>query len=461
MSIRKKFIIIFIFTIITSLVIVSTISNLMISNRFNTYLESEHKSKVENIAKTIEKLFIEDRGFSNEDIQEISLYAVLENVYIEIKDINNNLIFSSGKGQMLKHRKAMKGMMRHKAGRKSPMNNYVEKSFSLLNENNNEVGKITIGYYGTSYFSERSITFKNTLNKSFLFSTLISLILSLLISLFLSKEFSEPLIEIAQTSNEMRKGNLNVRTNVKTDTKEIKELSNSINYLAETLQKQESLRKKFTADIAHELRTPLTNLQTHIEAFIDGIWEPSKKNLENILDEINRLAKLINNLREISKLEETGLNLNKTAFNISEEIKTIVQSFKPVFMKNKYEIESDIEEDIKVLMDKDKIRQVMYNLISNSHKYLKSNGKVYVSLKEKDENIKIQVIDNGIGIKKEEIPYIFERFYRSDVSRNRETGGSGIGLTIAKSIVEAHGGTISVQSNFNNGTTFTITLPKK
>lgn len=461
MTIRKKFVIIFIFTIITSLVIVSTISNSMINNRFNAYLENEHKSKVENIAETIKKLFIEGNGFSMEDIQEISLYAVLENVCIEIKDTSNNLIFNSGKGQMLNHRKAMKGMMRHGAGRNNFMDNYIEEKFSLLNEYNDVVGKITIGYYSTSYFSEKAIVFKNTLNKSFIFSALISLILSLLISLFLSKEFSEPLIEIAQTSNEMRKGNLNVRTNVETNTKEIKELSNSINYLAETLQKQENLRKRFTSDIAHELRTPLTNLQTHIEAFIDGIWEPSKENLENIHEEIERLTKMVNNLREISKLEETGLNLSKTTFNISEEITKIVQSFVPVFMKNNYEIESDIKKDIEVLMDKDKIKQVIYNLISNSHKYLKPDGRVYVSLKEKNENIMIQVIDNGIGIIKEDIPYIFERFYRSDISRNKETGGSGIGLTITKSIVEAHGGTISVQSDYDNGTKFTIILPKE
>jgi len=144
---------------------------------------------------------------------------------------------------------------------------------------------------------------------------------------------------------------------------------------------------------------------------------------------------------------------------LSDELEKIIDTFKPLYIKEDYTLVSNITSHVIALMDKDKIKQIMNNLLSNAYNYLKPNGTVEVILRKEQQNIIIKVIDNGIGIPEADLPYIFERFYRSDLSRAKNTGGSGIGLTITKSFVEAHGGKIYAQSKLNEGTTFTIEFP--
>ncbi len=172
-----------------------------------------------------------------------------------------------------------------------------KKTFPLL-QNEKQIATLIIGYFDTAHLTEAALIFKNTLTKSFILSGIITIILGLLISVFLSKELSNPLINITETANLIRNGNLNVRSNAKTSTREIMELSNSINYLAETLEKQELLRKRYASDISHELRTPLTTLKSHVEAIMDGVWEPSYKHLNILMVEIDNLTKLVDELKK-------------------------------------------------------------------------------------------------------------------------------------------------------------------
>jgi signal transduction histidine kinase len=335
---------------------------------------------------------------------------------------------------------------------------YTENKYPLVSNSKN-IGTITIGYFGTSYLSSASVAFISTLNHSFILSAVAALIFGLIISVVISRQLSRPLVKITDTANKMRTGNLEVRANIHTNTKEIDELSTSINYLAETLKSQEMLRKRLTSDMAHELRTPLTTLKTHVEAFMDGIWEPTNERFETFYEEIERLTKMVDNLRNLAKLEQTNLNLNKSKVDLSDELEKIVDTFKPLFMKETYKLTSSIPPEVTAIIDKDKFKQIMNNLLSNSYKHLKPDGKVEVILKKQKQIIIIKIIDNGIGIPEKDLPYIFERFYRSDLSRNKNTGGSGIGLTITKAFVEAHGGKIYVESVVNEGTTFTVELP--
>jgi two-component system, OmpR family, sensor histidine kinase BaeS len=462
-SLMKKLSIGFLIAVLGSIILASFISNYTVSREFRKYLVDEHKLKIDNVIKTVQDMYRSQGNFSDINNNEIQRYAVLQELYIEIKDFNDNTIYSSGNSH-LQHKSMMEGMMGSMMG--SMMHNfsemnigkYIEEAYPLL-VNNKNIGTIIIGYFGTSYLSSGSVTFIRTLNRSFLASAFIALVFGLIISIIISKQLSTPLVKITETANKMRSGNLEVRTPISTNTREIAELSNSINYLAETLNKQEMLRKRLTSDMAHELRTPLTTLKTHIEAFLDGIWEPTTERLEIFYDEITRLTKMVDNLRNLAKLEQSNLNLNKSKINVSSELEKIVDTFKPLFIRDDYELISNIAPEAEATLDKDKFKQIMHNLLTNAHKFLKSKGRVEVILKKEKWNIVIKVIDNGIGIPKEDLPYIFERFYRSDLSRNRNTGGSGIGLTITKAFVEAHGGRIYVESKLNKGTTFTIEFP--
>lgn len=462
MSLKKKLSLGFLIAVIGSIIIASSISNYMINNRFNEYLVQEHKNKINKIIVAIEDMYKEDKGFQALKYDEIKRYAVLNELYIEIKDKKGSKIFTSGDDH-LKHRSMMNSMMGHRMGnmmgkmKNLDLGDYKEEE-QWLKKNNVTFGKITIGYFGTSYLSNGALTFKRTLNHSFIVSMVITFILGLILSWILSKQLSKPLVKIKEIANTMRMGNLNIRSNIKSNTTEIQELSNSINYLAETLQQQEALRKRLTSDMAHEIRTPITTLKTHVEAIIDGIWEPTEERLQVFYEELERLTNLVNNLRNISKLEKAETFVNKTNLNITKEIEKVVETFNPLYEKSGFKIVTKLEKDVYGFIDKDKLKQIMHNLLSNSHKYLNKDGLVKVSLSKGEDKIFIKFEDNGEGIPKEDLPHIFERFYRSDVSRNKTTGGTGLGLTITKTLVEAHGGHIRVESELGVGTKFIIEI---
>lgn len=458
-SLMKKLSFGFMLAVLVSIILASLISNYIISKEFNKYLVDEHKTKIDNIIKTVEDLYREQKSFSGIDQNEVQRYAVLQKLYIEIKDLNNKTIYTSGNSH-LQNNNMMGNMMGFRIRNFSGISEgkYIENTYKLVEEDKT-IGTIIVGYYDMSYLSSSSITFINSLNFSFILSAFIALGCGLVISVIISKQLSTPITKITETSNKMRSGNLEVRALVKTSTKEIDELSNSINYLAETLSAQDMLRKRMTSDIAHELRTPLTTLKTHLEALIDGVWEPSTERFEIFYEEIERLTKLVDNLRNLSKLDQVNTNLNTSEVNLSTELEKIIETFKPLFIKENYKLHSQITPEIYAVIDKDKFKQIMNNLLSNAHNYLIPNGKVEVNLTKQNKDIIIKVIDNGIGISQKDLPYIFERFYRSDLSRSKNTGGSGIGLTITKAFVEAHGGSILAESSLNIGTTFTVKFP--
>lgn len=456
MTLVKKLSLGFLLAIIISISITGLISNYMIDKKFDLYLVYEHEIKVNKIRTIISDLYNEQNGFTEVNTSEILRYAVLEDFYIEVRDNFDKAILATDV-MHLHHKKMMESMMPGDSNLK--LGEYIEESYDL-SKNGSKVGTLIIGYFGVSNLTLGGVEFKHTLNKAFFISIFIALIIGLWISIIIAKQLATPLVKITETSNEMRRGNLQARVNIKTNTEEIGQLSNSMNYLAETLQQQDKLRKRLTSDMAHEIRTPLTTLKTHLEALIDGIWEPTKERFESYYEEIERLIKLVENLRNIAKLEETNLHLNKTKFNISSEVEKVIESFKLSFHKKEGVIISEIVPNLYVKMDRDKLKQIMYNLIFNAYKFIDNEGLVEVSLKYEKEHLIIEVKDNGTGISEEDLPYIFERFYRSDVSRNKETGGTGIGLTITKAFVQAHGGTIEVKSKLGEGSIFTIMIPE-
>lgn len=451
MKLSRKLILGFTFLILVSIIITSFISNLMINNKFENYLVEEQQSKLNQICDEINGLYNKN-GYKLYE-REINSYASLENVYIEIKDLNGNTLYTStnrnGMGGMHRRMMRMHGM---------PEGNYVEMSCPLL-EGEKEVGELIIGYIDNAYLTESAVLFKNTLIKSFFISAIFTVLLGLGTSIILSKSLTMPLLEIRNTATEIRKGNLNKKSNVNTSTIEILELSDSINYLGETLAKQENIRKKYASNISHELRTPLATLKSHLEAIIDGIWEPSEKHLDILMKEIDRLSNLVDDLKDSFRTEELEPFLNRSRFNLSKELQDAITTFIPLYTKEGFIINSNIENNIQITMDKDKLKQIIYNLLSNSIKYLHKDGEVLVTLVKNNNSAIIEVKDNGTGIKEKDLPYIFDRFYRSDDSVSRDARGTGLGLSIVKSIVDAHGGTVKISSVYKEGTIVTILIP--
>jgi signal transduction histidine kinase len=329
-------------------------------------------------------------------------------------------------------------------------------------------GTVNIATYGPLFYGENEREFLASLNSLLIALALLFVIISAVLSVVLALSISRPIVKASEAARQIANGNLTVRldsTGSTDKTRELAGLTRSINEMAAALGEAERRQKQLTADIAHELRTPLACLQGGIEAMIDGVWEPAPERLQSCNEEVRRLAKLVDDLALLSSLEWESMRLNKTSFEIGPFLRLISDSFAPAAAEKNIVIlcETPFSADL-VIADYDRLKQVVINLLSNAVKYT-AGGTITVSARPLPKNDaapaswEITVADTGVGISGEDLPRIFDRFYRSDKSRNRDTGGHGLGLAIASAIIKAHGGTISAASGAENGgTVFRIQL---
>jgi signal transduction histidine kinase len=241
---------------------------------------------------------------------------------------------------------------------------------------------------------------------------------------------------------------------------ELNLLTESVNHLAVSLDTLEKLRKQLTGDVAHELRTPITILQSYLEAMSEGIWEPTPARLESCHEEVMRIGKLVGDLEKLAKIESENLKLNKQEIDLYDIIEKTIHSYEIDITNKKLKVSLN-GPHASLFADGDRLRQVIVNLLTNAIKYSGKDSSISLTVFDNKDTAGFHIQDSGIGIPEEELPFIFERFYRADRSRNRATGGSGIGLTIVKAIVEAHDGRVLAESSINKGSRFTVILPKK
>jgi signal transduction histidine kinase len=286
-----------------------------------------------------------------------------------------------------------------------------------------------------------------------------AILIVFIISYFVARKLSNPLIQMRHVAEQMSQGKWETRIHANGND-EISDLAKSFNDLAEQLQNQEVLRKNMTADIAHELRTPLATLKSHMEAFEDGIWEPTPSRLNSCTEEINRLINLISDLEQLNNLESPDFKLRLKSGDFRDVVIQSVDSVKGAFVQKNIQLEISKNDALTICLDQERMVQVLINLLTNALKYTNSGGKVTVSVELTDQGLLALVRDNGMGIKEENLLKVFERLYREDPSRSRSSGGSGIGLAVVKRLVEAHKGRVWIQSKENEGTTVFVLLPK-
>ena len=302
--------------------------------------------------------------------------------------------------------------------------------------------------------------FFNAANRIIIIIGVISIGSIIIISIIISRSIANPISKVSKMTKFIGEGNYKNEVTYKSNISEIDDLIKAINKLSNELNEQENLRKQLTGDIAHELRTPLTSIKGHLDTIIAGIWEPTNERLNSINEEVTRIANLVDELRKLAKFDTEKNNLNKEIVNLKNYIKTISYNYEGKALEKNILIKYDLE-DLEVLVDKEKFAQVIVNILSNAIKYNNGNSEIYVKTFMKDNNVNISIKDSGIGIPESELKNIFERFYRVDKSRGANEKGMGVGLTISKSIVNAHGGEIKVFSEVNKGSEFIIILPNE
>lgn len=272
-----------------------------------------------------------------------------------------------------------------------------------------------------------------------------------------------PLKEIIKATQEYSKGNLEYVIKKKLPNDEIGRLGDSLNFMADKLNEMDSFQKKFISNVSHDFRSPLTSIKGYLEAIEDGTIPPEmlEKYINIILFETERLTKLTNNLLTLNDIDPKSVNLDFSNFDINNIIKHTIETFEGICKDRRISFELTFtSKQLSVSADMGKIQQVIYNLIDNAIKFSPNNSHIYISTTEKGDKALISVKDKGCGISKESIGKIWDRFYKSDSSRGRDKKGSGLGLSIVREIIKAHGENIDVISTEGAGTEFIFSLPK-
>jgi signal transduction histidine kinase len=297
------------------------------------------------------------------------------------------------------------------------------------------------------------------IGRFFLWGGLVAVAIALLITFVLSRRILAPVKALTSVAKRLGRGDFSQRVQVK-DKSEIGELAQTFNSMASDLERAERLQRNMVADIAHELRTPLSNIRGYLEAIRDGVIKPDAETIRSLDEEAVLLSRLVDDLQELSLAEAGELRLNCQAENIGGLINQTVAVVQTQATAKGLSVFIDLPSKLpSVNIDSHRISQVLRNLLDNAVAHTAKGGFITVAAKQRDNWVEVSVTDTGEGIPAEDLPNIFERFYRVDKSRARATGGSGLGLTIAKRLVEAHGGKIEAQSELGKGSRFSFTIP--
>jgi signal transduction histidine kinase len=298
-----------------------------------------------------------------------------------------------------------------------------------------------------------------SINRFLLLGGALAIVIALLLTFVLSRRISSPIGVLAKAARRLGQGDLSQRVQFQ-GKGEVAALAQAFNSMAADLEHAEQLRRNLVADVAHELRTPLSNIQGYLEAIRDRVMRPNAATIRSLNEEAALLSRLVDELQELSLAEAGKLKLVYQAEDIAKLIKQAVTPWQPKVVAKEISLSLDLPDNLPLVnIDWQRVNQVLHNLLENAVAYTHKGGTINVAAMTQGDWVEVCVSDTGEGIPAEDLPHIFERFYRVDKSRARATGGSGLGLTIAKRLVEAHGGKITVQSELGKGSRSSFTLP--
>ena len=299
----------------------------------------------------------------------------------------------------------------------------------------------------------------SSINRSLILGGSLAIGIALLLTFALSRRMTSPIGVLAKAARRLGHGDLSQRVRLQGEG-EVTALAQAFNSMAADLEYAEQLRRNMVADVAHELRTPLSNIQGYLEAIRDGVIEPNAAAIRSLNEEASLLSRLVNELQELSLAEAGELKLVYQAEDITNLVKQAVTPWQPQVTARELSLSVELPDDLPLVnIDWQRVNQVLHNILENAVAHTPKGGAINVTAGAKGKWVEVSVSDTGEGIPAEDLPHIFERFYRVDKSRARATGGSGLGLTIARRLIEAHGGTIAVQSKLGEGSRFSFTLP--
>ena len=440
-----KFFVLFLVVSVVALSSALIMREVMVQD-FRGYLEGQVEDRAYWITTSLESTYEKYGVWANPEIIENTIWALMLGFDMRLHDTDGNFIIDTeGAANTLSPlvRKRIEAISELRV--RDTKDKYQPYALFYAGK---EIGRVELKFLR----SKKEMTFITRSNR-LLFLTLLALGgFAVLLSVIFSRRLTNPIHGLTEGVTAIAEGNLRSRV-VMSGKDEISRLSAAFNRMAQALELQESLRKKLTSHIAHELRTPLSAIRGELEGMIDGFMPMDKDHLQSLYAEIGRLRSILEGIEELSQAEASSLTLNKQIVELRPFLDNIVGRFFRIFQDKGVTIHLQCDDRLRVCADPDKLSQIVINLLSNSLKATDKGGSVRIDATGNASEVIIEVIDNGCGIKQEDLPFIFERFYKAS------EGGLGLGLAIVKELVESHGGKIEVRSEYGKGATFTLSLP--
>ncbi|MBM7865298.1 HAMP domain-containing protein [Heliobacterium gestii] len=444
------------------------LANLSVQQNFEQYVHQRHYAYYEQIANNLIRDYERTKAFSPASLDFFGRQALQEGYRLRLESETGSVIWESPSP-------ATHGLA-------ADENQWAFHRTELYT-GNRFLGALYLLYPKTELtFAAAERAFLGQLYRGFGLAALTAGLLALLVSMFVGRYLLIPITLMRDAAVRLRSGDLTPTIPVNRRD-EIGDLALAMNHLAESLRQQEELRKSLTADVAHELRTPLSTLQGYLEAFRDGVWSPTPERLDACHQQTLRLKNLVSDLESLASAE-AGVAYNLAPLDFSELASDVCESMRPRLEAKGLSLDLSIREGLTVHGDARRLTQLIVNLVENAIKFNRPGGTVTVSVHSEGptragcpadegspgkapENLPppvdamavLHVSDTGTGIAPADAPYVFERFFRGDKSRTRLTGGSGIGLAIVKAVAVAHGGSASIATTSEQGTTVEVMLP--
>ncbi|OEG63649.1 HAMP domain-containing sensor histidine kinase [Halanaerobium congolense] len=459
----KKLFIIFLILVILSLLLVGIFINFSIGERFDNFINLQREENISELAEMI------GENFNNNNFSRIR--SLVENfsrtnrIPIWVEDSKGEFIYFPAQNNQMSNMMRRMGMNNESRMNHMNMMRQLPDDFPGQNKEKDIIvdGEKVLTLHWKEVSGENQLNselysyFKNNIYRAIIFSAFFVTILIIGLSFILSKKITSPLIKVKNAALAVAQGNYQQNIEGKGDD-ELAELIDAFNLMSRKLHKLEKIRKESTSDLAHELRTPLTTIKGYLEAIEDGKMEADQETIKEMQEESQRMTILIEKLNEFANAQNKIFNLTEEKVNLNTIIKKVIKQHHNFLNKKNIKLKLKLDANLYIKGDKDSLFQIFNNIIENAIKYNVVNGKIEVESSADQEKLTIAIRDSGVGISDKDLPYIFERFYRADKSRNSSNQGTGIGLAVVKELMDAHQGKIVVE-NEAGGTVFKLIFP--
>lgn len=439
--------------------------------QFMKYTRSNMERYAAVIAESLGESYDATTGWNDEDVERsVQSSSISSEVGVQVSDANGNIIYDDTWSRGPEHEddpaaqtSASVSGTRTRATSLAPTNAESVVDKSIVTMSGQTVGSVRLWAYGSeALLTKGDAEFRTLSYNAVVYAGFVAVLLAVIAGVMVSRKLAKPIKSITSTASQIRSGDLTARTGIVGDD-EIGQLGETFDDMATSLERDLKLEHRLTSDVAHELRTPLMAMLATVEAMQDGVLPADDEHLETVASEVRRLSRLVSAMLQLSRIENGTTKFNPEKTDIVLLVRSVVEAQEQLFADRGLKLKFDVQNgrrEIFCEVDRDMIRQCVINLMSNALRYTPEDGYVVVAVSQEGRDAIVSVTDTGIGIAKEDLARVFSRFWRSDASRERESGGLGVGLALTKEIIDRHHGFIGVESELGKGTKFTLHIPR-